>query len=43
MKTLKTKTDKLERLCRAMQAERTKLRDEMKAVSCTFQGELGKG
>ena len=33
MKTLKTKTEKLERLCRAMQGERTKLRDEIKAVS----------
>lgn len=35
VKTLKTKTDKLERLCRAMQAERTKLRDEMKALKDT--------
>ena len=33
MKTLKTKTDKLERLCRAMQGERAKLREEIKTVS----------
>ena len=33
VKTLKTKTEKLERLCRAMQGERTKLREEIKAVS----------
>lgn len=32
MKTLKTKTDKLERLCRAMQGERAKLREEIKTV-----------
>lgn len=33
VKTLKTKTEKLERLCRAMQGERAKLRDEIKTVS----------
>lgn len=33
VKTLRSKTEKLERLCRAMQGERNQLRDEIKNVS----------
>ncbi len=37
-KTLRTKTEKLERLCRALQGERNQLREEIKRVSSKSEG-----